>query len=191
MFERIRAWFGASNGGPTATASDGDAVAALVAEKAEALVPASERPFDLMDERWFVDIDEEELVEGSWDHFQAAMQVALAREGADYDATVVDTDTGWLVRPQGRDYWFVEQGDQLLPPSHHSCVRYARLVNGYLRTAGSSKRLFYVNGWNDLCGVLLTPEVRQVLEGTPWDKEVWDGDDGLPVEAPVPEDDGG
>lgn len=143
-------------------------------------VPVDEPPtpvngLDPLDDSRYVSIDEEELIEGNWKFFLPDLQRLLAAEGATFAPELGYTDNGFTVSLDGVQVLCVGVTTAIEEVEGVS-VQLARVVNRRLEAAGSPKRLYYVGGWNELGGTLLTLDEHSTLRAHGWD-EIWDADD--------------
>ena len=140
---------------------------------------------DPTDERRFVHIDQEELIEGSWDFFLPTLQRVLRAENVAFDAVVSNGDDVREVHLDGELLWRVTAEEVSEETATSGLVWLARAVNRRLEAAGSPQRFYFTDGWNDLGGTLLTPAEYDSLIAGKWAESLWSADDGLPVSAPI------
>jgi hypothetical protein len=142
---------------------------------------------DPLDEARYVHIDQEEMIEGSWDFFLPTLQQILRAEGVTFDPVITEGESEREVHLDGEQLWRVEPTETSEEDASAGLVRLARAVNRRLEAARSPRRFYFLEGGNDLSGTLLQPEEYESLIAGKWGESLWDADGGLAVSAPIDE----
>lgn len=146
---------------------------------------ASQSAIDPLDDSRYVHIDQEEMVEGSWERFAPALQQILRAEGATFEPVISVREGEREVHLDGELLWKVEPTNVSDEEASAGLVRLARAVNRRLEAARSPRRFYFMDGWNDLGGTLLRPEEYEDLIAGEWGESLWTADDGMAVGAPI------
>ncbi|MBK8592874.1 MAG: hypothetical protein IPN77_27950 [Sandaracinaceae bacterium] len=145
----------------------------------------SENDVDPLDEARYVHIDQEEMIEGSWDFFLPTLQQILRAEGVTFAPVISEREGEREVHLDGERLWRVDPTETSEEEASAGLVRLARAVNRRLEAARSPRRFYFLEGWNDLSGTLLQPEEYERLIAGEWGESLWNADDGLAVGAPI------
>ncbi|MBK8407624.1 MAG: hypothetical protein IPL19_06510 [Sandaracinaceae bacterium] len=140
---------------------------------------------DPLDESRHVHIDQEEMIDGSWDFFLPTLQQILRAEGVTFAPVISEREGEREVHLDGERLWRVDPTETSEEEASAGLVRLARAVNRRLEAARSPRRFYFLEGWNDLSGTLLQPEEYERLIAGEWGESLWNADDGLAVGAPI------
>lgn len=154
-------------------------------EAAPGVQRAAVSEIDPIDESRYVHIDQEELIEGSWEFFLPTLQRILRAERVTFDVVIFEREDQREIHLDGHLLWRVDPTELTDLAATEGLVRLARAVNRRLEAARSPRRFYFLEGWNDLGGTLLRPDEYDSLIAGEWSESLWDADDELAVGDPI------